>query len=280
MCGIGLLLPHTTWSKTEPKAELGIGVGSFQTPHYLGSNHYYAATLPFPVVIYRFDFLEAGGDNRIFLFDGDSLEIDLAFSGRAPVNSDDEDEDAPKDAEDSKAVLSRLTNYTRRGMRNLPFTVFFGLQVRLYLNDFFVVELPYLTGNTFGSGFKHVGNTFSPTLRWEVLGQDSDHNLDFSVSWLHGNEDYNDFYYQVRDKDVLEDRSAFAPDQGLVALTYGVALGLELTERLDFGAGYFVHDLHQSIVRDSPLVLSPLSTSFVIGFSYSFFQSDETIEVH
>lgn len=266
-------------ARTRPKLETGLGVVYFQFPHYLGANQYYKGTLPFPLLIYRTDFFEIGQESKLFLLDSESVELDIALNGRAPVESDDEDATPPDDFDNPRAELSRFTNYTRRGMPNLPFALFFGFQLRIFFSDHLVAELPFVNGATVGSGFAAVGNTFEPTLEFRVLGRDSDHSLDFSVNWLYGDHNYNEFYYRVREKHILDDRPLFRPDGGLVAYQYGISTFWELTDRWGFGGTYFFNDMTFSAVRNSPLVISQTSRNFGVVLRYIFYKSSETVQV-
>jgi hypothetical protein len=144
---------------TKPKWELGLGYYNFQIPHYYGSNHYHQHIIPLPTFHYRFDNLELGRDSKLYLFDSDFFQVDIALSANWPVFSDELDEDAPDDADESEAVIARTSNYTRRGMSDLPVIAFAGIRSMLYLSDHLIVEVPYYHGGKLESGFGHVGNT-------------------------------------------------------------------------------------------------------------------------
>ncbi len=264
---------------TKPKWEMGLGYYNFQLPHYYGSNHYYQYSIPLPTFNYRFDNLELGRDSKLYLFDSDFFQIDIALSANWPVFSDEEDEDAPDNADDSDAVIARTTNYTRRGMDDLPVTVFAGLRSRLFLTDHLIVKVPYFHGGKVESGFGHAGNTYEASVRLELFERDSEHEFGIYARNLYGDEKYNNFYYQVKESEVLPDREAYDAKAGLVAYTYGLSFFFQLTERLKLSGRYLIHNLEQSVIKDSPLVKSEISRDYYLIISYSFFLSDTQVNL-
>ncbi|MBF0287708.1 MAG: MipA/OmpV family protein [SAR324 cluster bacterium] len=271
------LFPFSVWAGNQPKWEAGIGVFHAQLPHYLGSNHYYRLTVPFPVFIYRFDVAELGQGSKLLLWDGDRVVIDIGLSGRLPVESAPIDANSPTGANNSGAEIIQIENYTRRGMEDLPLTFFGGVRTKVYFTDHLLLELPVLNGFTVGGGFGHVGNIYTPELSYDFFGRDSNDSMGLSVSWRHGDENYNNYYYGVKEADAIEGRSEYRANPGLVALTYGFGGFFNLTEEFAIGLGYFINDLKHSIVRNSPLVISQQSRSFTIGFIYRFLQSSQFV---
>ncbi len=276
-CLLMLLPPLPAWAGSRPKWEAGFGVFHAQFPHYLGSNHYYRLTVPFPVFIYRFDVAELGQGSRLLLWDGDRVVVDIGLSGRFPVESAEIDANKPTGADNPGAEIVQVENYTRRGMADLPLTFFWGVRTQVYFTDHLVLELPVLNGFTVGGGFGHVGNIYTPELGYDFFDRDSNNSMGLSISWLHGDENYNNFYYGVNEEDAIEGRPAYRADPGFVALTYGFFGFFDLTEDFSIGAGYFVNDMNHSIVRSSPLVIAKESRSFTIGFIYRFLQSSESV---
>ena len=120
-----VLAPFPAQAGRQPKWEAGVGVASTQFPHYLGSNHYYKFTIPFPVIIYRFDVAEIGQGSKFLLWEGDDFLVDLGVDGRILVESADLDDKRPKGADNPGAEIYQTKNYTRRGMDDLPLTFFF-----------------------------------------------------------------------------------------------------------------------------------------------------------
>lgn len=269
--------PAWVWGGNQPRWEAGVGVVSGLFPHYLGSNHYYRFTLPVPVFFYRTDRAEVGQNSKLLFFESDSFIVDLGLGGRVPVESADVDDDKPEGADNAGAEIYEAKNYTRRGMPNLLFSFFWGVHLKWYLTDNLVLDLPYLNGVTVGGGFGHVGNIYTPEISYDFFGRDSDNRLALSASWLYADANYNNFYYGVTSDDVLEDRAEYEADAGLVALTYQVAGNVDVTDQFSLFGVYSFNTIADSSVEESPLVVSPYSRSYGVGFTYSFLQSSEMV---
>lgn len=262
-----------------PQWELGIGVGSALFPHYLGSNHIYRFTLPFPTVVYRSDVFELARDTRLFLIDSDFFAIEFALGGRAPVESADVDDKAPKGVDNPHVEIDQTKNYTRRGMSDLPLALFLGLQLEFNFTDHLTLEIPVVNGFTVSHEASHVGNYFSPTLEYDFFGRDSESSFSISIESFNADENYNEFYYEVEDDDVLEGRPAFAPDPGEVAIDISIGGVIQISDQWSIAGGYAFHDMRQSIVKDSPLVIAPTSRSVGLSISYRFLQSSTKVDV-
>lgn len=278
--GIFLLLStNILFAKTKPKYEAGLGLFGFQLPHYYGSNHYYQLVVPYPRIIYRFDNLEISQASTLYLFDSDFFQVKAALSGNLPVYSDSESADAPHDVNNSNAVIRRVKNYTRRGMDDLPATVFLGLRSRFYFSDHVILEFPYFHGAKLESSLGHVGNNYEVSICVELFDRDSDHELNLTAANFYGDKKYNNFFYKVKEDEVLADRPAYDAEAGLVASIYGGSFYFQITDRFSISAGYWVNDMRQSIVKDSPLVVSKVSSNYFFMISYSFFLSDQTVNI-
>ena len=86
------LLPGYGQAYHEPLWELGIGIGTLDTPHYRGSKSRTAITLPLPYGVYRGEVIRADSEEGITgkLFQSDRIKLDLSLAGNLPVPDSDE----------------------------------------------------------------------------------------------------------------------------------------------------------------------------------------------
>ncbi|MGK5091218.1 MipA/OmpV family protein [Deltaproteobacteria bacterium TL4] len=273
LAGILSLFTAGVWAGQKQQWEGGLAVIGGQTPHYFGSNHHIYAVLPLPFFVYRLDYLQLGDSNKIKLAEQDDFLVEFSASGRWALESDDLEAHPPNEVKDPHAEIYRSTNYTRRGMEDLPFVLLLGINPKWYLNNHLYVESPLLVGVTVGSGFAHVGDTLSPTLSFDVFNRASNHILEFSVSWLLGDYLYNNYYYEVPAKNALEGRPEYHATSGLTTFSYGVDFSFDVTDQLTLGGGYGIHEMYTSVVRESPLIVAKQSRSIGIFLMYSFWQS-------
>lgn len=271
------VLTNQSQALNKPKWEFGIGAASGQLPHYPGSNHYYRATTPIPYFVYRFDNAEVGESSRFYLIYGDVLALQFALQLEPPVQSDNLDQDEPADADNPKAILGRLTNYTRRGMSNIPFTIYPGVELSIYLTDELRIGLPYTSGSAFGGGFHYVGNRFTPSVSYDFFGRESENSLEIYTSWVEGDKHYNNYFYRIPSNKVLDGRPEFSAEAGQTSVTYGFNFKFNFTDQFFMAGGYAVTDLSESIVRDSPLVISNLNPVYGLIIVYSFSQSSQRV---
>lgn len=277
-----LAMVSNAYGLKKPMWEIGAGLVSGITPHYLGSNHVYRLTLPVPVGNVRLDFMKMGNENKIYLFNQPEWKLDLAFSGRLPVESDNQSASAPNGADNPYAELNRTRNFTRRGMADLPLTLFVGLEAQYRPNRYLYLSLPVTKGISVGSGFKNTGWLFTPTLILRPLGNASEEESGISLFYYHlyADEVYNELYYGVSSSAELPDRPRFEAKAGLVAKTYGLGGGWYLGQRWLLGAGLAHHDMQSAAVADSPLLVAPQSRTVGVFVRYLFLQSKYLVETH
>ncbi|MBF0278070.1 MAG: MipA/OmpV family protein [SAR324 cluster bacterium] len=261
----------------QPKWEAGVGGVGVLVPHYQGSNHYYKFTVPVPVAVFRTEFAELGQGTKFLLWESDSILVDFGFGGRIPVQSAGENDKKPQGADNPGSEIYQLTNYTRRGMDNLPLSFFWGLRFKWFFNEHLLLEVPLLNGLTVGGGFRHVGNIADPELSIDLFDRESDNSLSLSISWLHGDANYNNFYYKVDREDVIQGRPEYQADSGLVDISFGLAWRFQITDQFSVRGAYIGHQMDDSVVRGSPLVISKKSRSVAFSFTYFFFQSNESV---
>ena len=278
-----VVCPALLKAESEPQWEIGGGLGAGKTPHYFGSNHYYLAAFPYPLLSYRSETLAAQTADpdryaQLFIIKKETLLLELDVSARLPVESDKLSAKEPPGAQNPKAQIMRETNYTRRGMPSLPFVGFLGTKLSWRPISHLLIDFPVLRGTTLGSGFKYAGSIFSPSVEIRFLGKQRKNAFNLTTIVTHGDKFYNQLYYGVTKKDALPERPEYTPHEGLVAVMIGPTFTWTPKPNLTIVGGYVFHDLHESVIKNSPLVVSTFSSSVGFAMSYIFRKSEELVE--
>ncbi len=262
---------------TKPKWELGLMHLEALVPHYAGSNHYYFRSFTFPYGVYRLESLDVGRAPKLYLELWKDVHLELALGFEFPVEADAATATAPTGATDPNATLVRDTNYTRRGMANQQALLGVGAKLAWYVNDHLTLSAPYLNKRTLGSGFLNVGNNYSVRASFDLFDRNSDYALGVGYTMDYGDVGFNQFYYGVPAEDALSDRAAYDAPAGLISRNERVFASAQVTSRLKVLGATYRAKLHDSVVRDSPLVVTKENRSFVWSVQYTFWQSSQTV---
>ena len=269
--------------KTRPKIEVGGALGGGFTPHYIGSNHYYVAALPFPLLAYRTDYFELSRESKVYLYESESMIVDFAFNFRFPIVSDELNEDGSNDMGSREKSIYSLTNQTRKGMDDLPPAVFLGFQSYWMLSNEFLARISFVSGFTTEEGSRSVGSILTPSFEYKPFGDAYERFSKKSISLFFnayfGDNRYNDFYYSVGKNDVLSDREEYQASGGLISYNFGMDWEWWITEDLKFIGVFMGHSLANSAVKESPLVIN--EKMYTLGFiiSYNFWKSKEKVGI-
>ncbi len=156
-----------------PKGELGIVLAGGLTPHYIGSNHFYNAAVPYPYIIYRSEIAEISQDSKVFMYESKPLVVDLAFNFRFPVYSEELENEEESNTKTDKEILS-FENNTRRGMDDLPPVFFLGVQSYWRLSQWFQINVSLVSGISLENQSKYIGNIFTPSFELKPFGNSYD----------------------------------------------------------------------------------------------------------
>jgi outer membrane scaffolding protein for murein synthesis (MipA/OmpV family) len=250
----------------QPVLEAGIGGGGGWLPDYpaAGQNHFQGIAVPF--LIYRGEILRSDDRGvRSRFYNGESLGVDLSFSGAFPAKSDD--------------------NRARRGMPDLDWQGEVGPSLRLTLwrdtetSQRLNLELPVRA--VFTTDFSSVhfrGFTASPELAWERLGLGrAGTRLRVGLGPIFATGRLMDYYYKVEPRYALPDRAAYDAEGGYLGTRLQVSYRLPLTERTAVVAGGRVESFHGASNDNSPLFRRDWNLSLALGFSWSFYRSEAMV---
>ena len=262
----------------KPKIEAGVAGLNLYAPHYAGSNEYYNASLALPYAQYRFKHIDMGSSNKLYYSFLEHLELSMSGSIQLPVSTEDEDASRPSEIDDPNAEIVRGKSYRRRGMADRSWVFGLGMKLSWIPNEYLTLEVNNLYNSTIFSGSpNYVGNSYRPRIIWSVLGEDQKLRLRLSYSRKFADLTYQQYYYEVSEDDMLEDRPAYKAKSGLHSETIGGLLFVNLFEKLNVGVSISQTDITRAANVDSPLVVKEKSVSRTIFFAYSIWQSKEMV---
>jgi len=244
-----------------PLWELGIGVGLFSLPQYMGSDERYTYPFGFPYLIYRGErwrLDRSGLRNR--LFDSERLSLDMSLSGGVPV---------------------RNSNRARQGMPKIYLTGELGPQLNWLLSESerisWSLHLPSRAAINIRG--KYVGWVTDPYLRYRYRLPVEHGNLRLKVDLgvLFGSKRYHETYYGVAPVYATPTRPAYQAKAGLHSAFLKARLRYPFRKDMELFTAGQVRTLSVGVVRDSPLVKSRLYTVVMAGLVYIFATSDETV---
>jgi outer membrane scaffolding protein for murein synthesis (MipA/OmpV family) len=252
-----------------PAWQVGLGGGLLNMPDYRGSNRSQTYPYPFIMPIFRGERLQADEDGiRGMLFDSERIKFDISLDGSAPVKSHD--------------------NAAREGMPDLDPTFQVGPMLRIKLWErensgpyqALSLNLPVRAAFSIGSGIDSVGWTAFPHLTYRYVAPlfKKTWRLGLSGGLLWGDETFHDYYYQVSDEFVSDERASYNANAG-----YGGARLIATLSHIGrdaFVSFYALYDrVDDASFADSPLVKQ--KDGFSIGFvvTWFLFNADQQVEV-
>ncbi|MAE16605.1 MAG: hypothetical protein CL911_04085 [Deltaproteobacteria bacterium] len=274
---LGGMLASPLAAITKPKWELGVSHLEALVPHYAGSNHYYFRSFSFPYGIYRLESLDVGSAPKLYLELFKNLHLEVALGFEFPVEADSATTTAPSGASDANATLVRDKNYTRRGMTNQQALLGVGAKLVWYVNDHLTLNAPFLNKRTLGGGLVNIGNDYSVRASFDLFDRNSNYTLGVGYTMDYGDSGFNQFYYGVPAADALSDRTAYDAPAGLISRNEHLFAGAQITSRLKMHGVSYRYRLNDSVVQNSPLVVTKENRSFVWGIVYAVWQSFQTV---
>ncbi|MEM7762880.1 MAG: MipA/OmpV family protein [Pseudomonadota bacterium] len=221
--------------------ELGVGAGAALTPDYPGANSTTTRAIPFPVVIYRGDFLRLGDGSVASgrFFQNERLKLDVSLNGSFNAESDDVE--------------------TRIGMPDLGFIAEVGPELEILLSDpdnrsrRLKLEIPVRGAFSLDDGeLSDRGWVFSPQLEYEHDFADGRYEWSVSLTPSFAGERLHDYFYEVDAPFATPDRPAYEARGGYLRTSLGI--GLQRRGKKSFAAiGITYNALSGSANEDSPL---------------------------
>jgi len=247
LCIVSIPVSH---AKEEPLWELGAGIATFHSPHYLGAEQSQTYVLPTPYFVYRGDIFKAdkGGIRGLF-YQSDKLDLGISASGALPVNNDDND--------------------ARRGMDDLDTQIELGpmIEYQLYKKDGRLLrfDLPVRGSFLLGDEFlRHRGWTTNPRLhfqteinKWQVV---------FTAGGVWSDQRYHAYVYDVDSEFVTSDRPFYQSKSGFTAKRFTISSKKRVKDWY-FSAALRYYDLNGAANENSPLLKKNdyWSASFVVS---------------
>ncbi len=258
-CGASSLHADQPGESVKPEWELGAGIGGQLLADYRGSDHYQLRALPFPLVVYRGDFLRADEEGiRGRLFADNRIELNLS-ADLSLANDDGE-------------------NSLRRGMLELLPTFEIGPDFAVNLSGEVLREGWALHMSLRGAvatdlrQSDYIGWVFNPNVAYRQERVVGDWNLVGRIGMLYGSDRYHSYFYSVAPQYETATRGFYDAGSG-----YGGAV-FKLGLRRRYGSLWLGGTLRYDYLggaefSDSPLIESNHFVSIALGAGWYFWQS-------
>ena len=248
--------------RTEPKWELGLGVGALSMPDYRGADHQSTFVVPIPYVIYRGDVIKADRSGvRGRFFDSRYLDVELSINGGVPVRSKD--------------------NEARQGMPDLKPTLEIGPQAIVRLigsaRDTTRLDLRLPVRSVIASNIRSEGYVFTPALNLSIEPAAKWH-FGAQAGLYYGSRGYHQYLYEVDGKYATATRPAYSARGGYG----GWQATTSLSRRFDnmwIGGFLRYSSVSGAVFEDSPLVRRKNNLYAGIGISWILARADEKVPV-
>jgi outer membrane scaffolding protein for murein synthesis (MipA/OmpV family) len=253
-----------------PVWEAGIFAAAFNSPEYPAADQSQTNVIPTPYFIYRGETLRIGDGSiaRAVAVDKSWYELDLSLAASFGSSSDD--------------------NLARTGMPDLDFIFELGPQLKLRLSKFefkrhgrgelFLNLQTRAVFSTDFSGIDHRGYVFQPDIRYRQKGWLSDKTaLSISLSPTWASEKLHDYFYQVDQDFVTEQRQAYDAKGGYLGTRLLVSVSFDATDniRMFIGGSTSMHAGAEN--EDSPLFLEKNTYSIGVGLVWRLWESEEKV---
>jgi outer membrane scaffolding protein for murein synthesis (MipA/OmpV family) len=254
-------------SGKKPLWEVGVAGGGGYLPDYPAAGEGRFKGLGVPYLIYRGEFIRAGdkGIIRGRLLKSDRIDFDISFDGSFSADSDD--------------------NEARRGMPDLDYLGELGPRLQITLakaaRDAKIdLELPLrAVFSTDFSSVDHRGYVFNPALAYQHENFLTDGlRAKLSLNATFADEELMDYFYGVKPAFATARRPVYSAKEGYLGTEVALRLVKRLSRRINmFGrAGMSFH--HGASNEDSPLFRDTVTYSAGIGITWSFWQSERTVD--
>jgi outer membrane scaffolding protein for murein synthesis (MipA/OmpV family) len=253
-----------------PVWEVGVFAAAFNSPEYPAADQSQTNVIPSPYFIYRGETLRIGEGSiaRAVAIDKSWYELDLSLAGSFNANSED--------------------NEAREGMPDLDFIFELGPQLRLRLGKFefeqhgkgelFLNLQSRAAFSTDFSGLDKRGYVVHPVFSDRQRGWLSEKTaLSVSLSPTWATEKLHDYFYQVDNDFITDQRSAFDAKGGYIGTNLSVGLSFNATEdiRIFTFARASIHS--GAANEDSPLFREKSTYSYGVGMVWRLWESEQRV---
>ncbi len=259
--------PAARGLEEKPLWEVGVVGGGGWLPDYPAADENHVRGIALPYLVYRGDFFRSGDGSgpRGLLVDVPWLELNIGLDASFPVDSSDND--------------------AREGMDDLDYLLEAGpkLIVKLLYDDpINDLDLSLATrgviSTDISSNYRYQGVTVNPAVtirRNDLFGVDLRGSASLGATF--GSERFNEYFYEVRDRDVRPDRERFSADAGYVGSELSLGLSWGPTDRIRLFGGTQIGIWKGAENEDSPLFRDNVTFAVGGGLRWSFFVSDRKV---
>jgi len=246
-------------AESEPRWELGFGIGALSIPAYRGSKERNGYILPLPYGTYTGETLAVDREGiRGKLFRSERLSLELSIDAAPPATS---------------------TSGARTGMPKLDPVVEAGASIKMRLgaraDSGWSLNLPMRAAVATDLAHTHpLGWTFEPHLKY--AGDAGGWEFDVAAGPTYAAEAYHDYYYQVSPEFATAVRPAYDARGGYSGSRVTVSASKRFG-RLWLGVFARYDDLGHAVFRDSPLVETDHAFLAGGGVAWIFARSKETV---
>lgn len=270
-CAAGPVLGQAN-TEMLPLWEVGGGLAYAHLPDYRGADEAHNYALPFPLLIYRGEFLKSDREGlRALFFDSRYVELDFSAGATVPVRSE--------------------RNRTRAGMPDLRPTLELGPALKFHLAHLgeaapgkrdleLDLRVPVRRAFTWRDGPRDVGTLAFPHLALDrkVNFAGARWNLGVVAGGYFADRRYNDYFYGVAPEFATATRPAYRGRSGFSGWQSILALSATYSRRTWVGAFVKADWLKGATFEDSPLVRRRTNLSFGFGVSHIFARSEHLVE--
>jgi len=262
---------HAAQTELLPRWELGMGAAAVSLPDYRGSDESSKYLLPFPLVVYRFDWLKADRNGvRATLFDSERMELNMSMGATPPIKS--------------------KNNAAREGMPDIKPMIEFGPSLDFNLwrssgdNTRLNLLLPVRAAFEVGNDMRLAGLVFTPKLNLDFSalgmpeGSTEGWRLGLVAGPLFADQQQNAYFYSVDPQYARADRPAYTAKAGYSGAQFLTSLSRRFGKAW-VGAYARWDSLKGATFEDSPLVKRNSYATYGVAVTWTFAQSEDKVEV-
>lgn len=248
----------------EPLYELGIAGGLGELPDYPGSNQKRIRYLAVPYFIYRGKVFRSDQKEgmRARFIQNEDIDLDMSAAGSFPANSSD--------------------NEARKGMPDLDWLVELGPRLEVMLSRLgghgrFRFLLPVRP--VFSTNFRdivHRGLTYVPGLALDFNNFPKENwrmYLKLQAAFI--DEKLARYFYEVEPQFATPDRPSTSATGGYLQTELMLGVIIPFSKQFRAYAGHWMNNMQGSTNQGSPLVKRTSDSTWMVGFTYLFYESSE-----
>ena len=240
----------------ESSYELGLGGAAVTYPSYIGSKSTNTFISPIPYIRYEGEkvSLKRGGFQYRF-FDNDEITIDLSLGASLPVES--ENSNARKGMEDLDFALEVGPRFNYKVYEDPKHKVTFKLPVRAVIS-------------TDIQNFERQGFLVAPNMNYKYNKDDFQIKVKSGPIWA--DDDYHNYFYGVRQKDVTATRQSYDAQGGYNGYRNTISFRYK-QNKWNYGAFVSHFNIEGASFDDSPLVETENALFLGTFISYTFYKN-------